>query len=152
MRADLICWDSSVLISWLEGDSAKPERIQSIRAVIRNVETGVCRLAFSTLIYVEVLESKLPDDAIEKFRRFMQNREQVEIIAVDIRVAERSQKIRNHTRITTPDAVHIATAIVSGAKFFHTFDEQLLKLSGKSEVDNLAITACHIPGTTASLL
>jgi len=50
-----------------------------------------------------------------------------------------------------PDAVHIATAIVSGAKIFHTFDEHLLKLNGKDEVEGLTITACDIPGTNMQL-
>ena len=68
------------------------------------------------------------------------------VIAVDIRVAEKAQAIRNRSsrNLKTPDAVHIATAILSGAKFFHTFDEGLLRLSGTDDVDGLAITACEI--------
>ena len=52
---------------------------------------------------------------------------------------------------SSPDAVHIATALVSEAKILHTFDDDLLKLSGKDEVDGLSITACLIPGENAQL-
>lgn len=152
MRKDLICWDSSVLISWIRGDES-PDRIQAVRAVVESVENGGYKLAVSTLLYVEVLESTMPGHAIEQFKKFMQNRQLVEIIAVDIRVAEKAQAIRNKSqkKIHVPDAIHIATAIVSRAKLFHTFDYGLLQLSGNDEVDGLIITPCDIPGTTLNL-
>ena len=152
MEASLICWDSSVLISWIRGDE-DPDKTQTIKSVVDKVERGIHKLAVSTLLYVEVLESGMPDGTIEKFQQFMQNREKIEIIAVDIRIAEKAQTIRNKSRktISVPDAVHVATAIVSGATSFHTFDKGLLQLSGKDEVEGLAITACHIPGTNYTM-
>lgn len=95
----------------------------------------------------------MPTGALEQFRKFMQNRQMVEIIAVDIRVAEKVQAIRNRSsrNLQTPDAVDIATAILSGAKLFHTFDDCLLRLNGNDEVDGLAITACEIPGMNLPL-
>lgn len=148
MKEDVICWDSSVLISWIRGD-ASAVRVQAMETVVGAVESGAYRLAVSTLLYAEVLESAMPVPAIGQFEKFMQNRAMVSIVAVDIRVARKAQMIRDTLRkkgesVTTPDAVHIATAIVSGAKFFHTFDDRLLRLNGKPEVDGLAITACDI--------
>ncbi len=130
MKNDLICWDSSVLIDHIKGDDK--DRIKNIQMVV---------------------ESAMPDGAIEKFRHFMQNREKIEIVAVDIRVAEKAQAIRNRSRksISTPDAIHAATAIVSRAKVFHAFDKSLLSLNGKDVVEGLAITACEISGMSASL-
>ena len=152
MKEDLICWDSSVLISWLRGDEDEV-RNRATRAVVQHIESGAFKLVVSTLLYVEVLESRMPAGAIEQFKKFMQNRQMIEIIAVDIRVAEKAQAIRNVScrNIKTPDAVHIATAILSGAKLFHTFDGRLLRLNGNDEVDGLTITACEIPGTNLSL-
>ena len=152
MRNELICWDSSVVISWIRGDES-PDRLQAIQAIVESVENGRYKLAVSALLYVEVLESTMPGHAIEQFKKFMQNRQMIEIIAVDIRVAEKAQSIRNKSqkKIYVPDAVHIATAIVSGAKVFHTFDDDLLQLSKKDEVEGLIITACDIPGTNLNL-
>ena len=152
MKDDLICWDSSVLISWLRGDE-DADRNRATRAVVQHVESGTSRLVVSTLLYVEVLESRMPAGAIEQFKKFMQNRRMIEIIAVDIRVAEKAQAIRNISsrNLKTPDAVHIATAILSGAKLFHTFDEGLLRLGGTDDVDGLSITACEIPGMNLPL-
>ena len=148
MKEDLIGWDSSVLISWIRGD-ASVVRVQAMKTVVEAVESGAYRLAVSALLYAEVLESTMPAPAIGQFEKFMQNRAMVSIVAVDIRVARKAQMIRDTLRkkgesVSTPDAVHIATAIVSGAQFFHTFDDRLLRLNGKSEVDDLAITACAI--------
>ncbi len=148
MKEDLICWDSSVLISWIR-DDASAVRVQAMKTVVEAVESEAYRLAVSALLYAEVLESTMPAPAIGQFEKFMQNRAMVSIVAVDIRVARKAQMIRDTLRkkdesVTTPDAVHIATAIVSEAKFFHTFDARLLRLNGKPEVEGLAITACAI--------
>ena len=153
---DLICWDTSVLIDWLQG-SGTQNRIRSIKSVIAEIEAKKYKLAVSTLVYVEVLECKMPEQAIKQFKEFMKNGNLVEVFAVDIRIAEKAQTIRNRTRnekkkmIKTPDAVHIATAIVSKAKQLHTFDDEILKLNGKSEVEELAITACDIPSANRFL-
>lgn len=152
MKEDLICWDSSVLISWLRGDE-DAVRNRATQAVVQHIKKRSFKLAVSTLLYVEVLESTMPAGAIEQFKKFMRNRQMIEIIAVDIRVAEKAQAIRNNSSrtLSTPDAVHMATAIVSGAKLFHTFDNGLLRFSGKDEVEGLTITACEIPGTNLVL-
>ena len=76
----------------------------------------------------------------------------MQVLNVDLSVARKAQKIRNDTGMKTPDAVHVATALVGGANLFHTFDKRLLSLDGRDEVEGLAITACEVPGTTLPLL
>ena len=148
---ELIYWDSVVLIDWLKGPKASSERIQPIRSVIDCVEQGTHKLVVSTVIYVEVLASRMSGDAIQKFQDFMKNRRNIEIIAVDIPIAKKAQEIRNNTHLKVPDAIHAATAIIIGARLLHTFDKDLLKLSGQSKIDNLVITECIIPGVTSSI-
>lgn len=158
MKKDLylICWDTSVLIDWLKG-IGNQNRIRSIKSVIAEIEAKKYKLAVSTLVYVEVLECRMPEQAIKQFKEFMKNGDLVEVFAVDIRIAEKAQAIRNRTRnekkkmIKTPDAVHIATAIVSKAKQLHTFDDGILKLNGKDEVEGLVITACDMQDANRSL-
>ncbi len=164
MKSELVCWDSSVLISWIKEEDLN--RMKVIESVVQNMEKGYCSLIVSTLIYTEVLASTMSDSAIGKFERFMQNKEKVGIIAVDTRVAKKAQEIRdrenklrdthdaiqrNRKIIETPDAIHVATAIVIGAKILHTFDKPLLSRHEKDEVEGLAITACHDPGATLPL-
>ena len=158
---DLICWDTSVLISWLkENETGKVMR--SIKFVRAEIEAKKYKLAVSTLVYVEVLECKMrmecetPEQAIKQFEEFMKNRNLVEVFAVDTRIAKRAQELRNRLNekgrnIKTPDAIHIATAIVSKAKQLHTFDDGILKLNGKDEVEGLVITACNMQGANQLL-
>ncbi|MCY3972785.1 MAG: PIN domain-containing protein [Candidatus Dadabacteria bacterium] len=143
----LICWDTSVLIDCIHGDKADPDRMQRINSVADYVEANSYRLVFSALVYAEMLEGKRTEGGIKQFKNFMKNRKKIEVINVDIRVAEKAGKIRSESErnIETPDAVHIATAIISGAQMFHTFDDGLLRLNGKEEVNGLSITACEIP-------
>ena len=74
---------------------------------------------------------------------------------VDLHVAQKAQKIRNlvpkSAKMSTPDAIHVATAIVSGATMLHTFDKGLLSLNGKDQVEGLTITACDVLGMKRSL-
>lgn len=148
MADDLICWDASALISLIKG---YPKRESVLKSVVGLVDGGKYKLVFSTLIYTEVLESSMPEGATNKFKEFMNNRGRFNLFAVDINIAKEAQEIRDKTRIKTPDAIHIATAIVSGSKLFHTFDEKLLQLNGKEEVKNISITPCTVPGTSSPL-
>lgn len=73
MTQNVICWDSSVLISLIRGDEDE-NRNRSIRFVIEQVEARSYKLVVSVLLYVEVLERTMLGHAIEQFNRFMQNR------------------------------------------------------------------------------
>ena len=56
--------------------------------------------------------------------------------SMDIRVASIAHDLRNHyvmsgvRTLKSPDAIHLATAILYRADEFHTFDDQLSSLSG----------------------
>lgn len=152
---DLICWDTPVLIDWLQENGTK-NRMRSIKSVMAEIKARKYKLAVSTLAYVEILECKMPEQAIKRFEDFMKNRNLVEVFAVDTRIAKRAQALRNRLNergrnIKTPDAIHIATAIVSKAKQLHTFDDGILKLNGKDEVEGLVITACDMQDANRSL-
>ena len=151
MKADIICWDSSVIISHIGGGKEQEsKRKQAIQSVVRLVELKKYKLVVSTILYPEVLATAMPVSAINLFENFMQKKEVIGTVAVNTKVARKAQEIRNSIKIKTPDAIHIATAIVSKAKCFHTFDDDLIKLSGLDEVESLGITRCVIYGTNAS--
>ena len=146
MKEEVICWDSSVMISWIGGDTHEinKERMPAIQATMRSLERGDYKLTVSAILYVEILEITMPPEAIEKFEQVMRRKEMIGTVAVNIPVAKKAQAIRNQTKLNTPDAIQVATAIISNAKYFHTFDKKLLKLNGKDEVEGLAITPCTI--------
>ncbi len=144
MKKEIICWDSSVLISHLGGDRGKnPESKGIISPVVSAIQNGSHKLLVSALLYTEILECKMPDRAIIKLDQFLQNKSRVTVMAVGIKVAKKARSIRDKMpSIRTPDAIHLATAIVGKANVFHTFDKGLLRLNGQSVVERLAITAC----------
>ena len=49
MKGDLICWDSSVLISWIRGDEGA-DRVQAMRAVVEG-PSRVKRMGWLFLLY-----------------------------------------------------------------------------------------------------
>ncbi|MDA8014942.1 MAG: PIN domain-containing protein [Gammaproteobacteria bacterium] len=150
MSKKLICWDSSVFIDWLrDEESTNPERLPLIQSVIEKAENGECQLLASALVLVEVLEKATPGGGMGKFENLLGSSRIVRAIPANVFVAQKARKIRNHfypdKKISVPDAVHIATAIVSKADVLHTSDDRLLSLNGAPEVDRLAITELIIP-------
>jgi predicted nucleic acid-binding protein len=57
-------------------------------------------------------------------------------VSMDTKIATLAHDLRNHyanaggNKLKTPDAIHLATAILFRADEFHTFDEALIALSG----------------------
>ena len=153
MKKENICWDTSVFLTHIRGEATEEQK-QEIQTVVTLVEQEQFQIIISTLLYVEVLESTMPKNAMNLFDALMKKRGMVRNVAVNLEIAKKAQEIRNRMpkKLKTADAIHIATAIVSEAIVFHTFDKQLLNLNGKDDVDNLKITPCHIPGITRSLL
>lgn len=142
-----ILWDTCVLISWIKGIPEDQEEIDAAENVLRHEEKKLCRLIFSTLIYPEVRKTSedMPPDTDEILGQFFRDIARRPVIAVDTTIARKAQEIRNKTKLETPDAVMVATAIVSGASALHTFDKEILQLSEKPEAQGIAITKCDLP-------
>lgn len=143
------------MIRYIGGDedASDSKSMQVAQSIAASIENGDHILAISTILYVEILESKMPKKAIERFEKFLLNKDIVKNVPVSINIAKKAQALRNRNQgLKTPDAIHIATAIFVEANVFHTFDKQLLKLDGKEEVKGLRITACEIPGESGRML
>lgn len=138
-----IYWDSNVFISLLDENS---DRISAIRFVIDEVESGKAIIIVSTLVRVEVLPNKRDPELGREFENLLKNREQVREVAIDRRVIEAAKQIRASGRnVTTPDAIHLATASVHGAPIFHTYDEHLLNLRDVPGITKLTICKPFLP-------
>ena len=151
MQKENICWDTSIFLTHILG-KATTEQDQAIKSVVRLLKYRDLKIIISTLLYVEILESTMPTKAMESFDALIKNREMFRNVAVNLEIAKKAQAIRNSMpSLKTPDAIHIATAIVGKAIVFHTFDKKLIKLSGQDEVEHLKITPCTLSETNYSL-
>jgi predicted nucleic acid-binding protein len=144
MPSKLFCWDSVTFISVLNGGVHRStDEISGLHEVIDMVERRQARIVTSEIILAEVLDNAPQLEAL--FRRpeyFMVSTGGPIMRKVrDLRSARRSLK--------TPDATYIATALAYKADELHTFDGQLLRLSGASEVEGLRI--CKPTGTQTTL-
>lgn len=100
--------------------------MEGVADVVRDVDNGEAVLMSSVMTRTEVLDCRLSEEARRLFDRALQ-RQHVQLIAQDIRVAQLSHEIRNYhqergAKLSSPDAIHLATAILYQADEFHTFD------------------------------
>lgn len=153
-----LCWDSCAFISLLTGERRTEAEMKGLYQIEHMVNEGRAIVFTSTVTIVEVLECDLTQEQIAKFKGLFANPD-VAFVSVDTRVAALAQEIRSYYKsvlpktLTTPDSIHLATAIHFEATAFQTFDgcsvrkhpDDLLRLAqpiaGKYE---MPIT---IPGT-----
>jgi predicted nucleic acid-binding protein len=129
----LYYWDTCLFIAWLKDEERKTGEMDGVRELIDRSRRREVKLMTSALTSVEVLSSKIPagfDTLFTALLKRISLDTKVSTIAHDIRdyYASRSAEFDNKT-LSTPDAIHLATAILYRADEFHTFD---CRGSGKS--------------------
>ncbi len=125
------CWNTDVFLAWLKGE---PDRVDKIDSVVREVERGEAVIFFSVITRTELFEGHLDALTREKLK-LLTGRPDVAEVNVDPAVADLARELREYCRgrkenLKTPDAQHLATAILHRADEFHTFDEKLLRYNG----------------------
>lgn len=117
--------DSNCFVYALEnGDSARGQ------FVFQHLFDGNRRVVASTLALSEFLVSPYRDGTTAEVARVRADFEALpglELYPVTPEIADHAARIRASTNILLPDAIHIATALVSGADAFLTNDRQLLR-------------------------
>ncbi len=114
-------WCSCAFILWLDGNG-DPQDVDGLEEVVREVEAGRADIFTSAFTKTEVLEGKMTDTQRTLFNKLFQRRN---VVPVDVttRVLDLSTKIRNwNPKISSSDAIHLATAIIYEADEFHTTD------------------------------
>lgn len=120
---DLVLVDSGPLI-YLSGPSGR--RRETVEAFFEAAKAGGLGLVASTLAWTEVLRGCLAPgdrDAAEAARRLLADSARIRLEPLDVAVAEEAATLLAVCRIELADAVHVATAIVSGARALLTNDE-----------------------------
>ncbi|MDQ2731803.1 MAG: PIN domain-containing protein [Armatimonadota bacterium] len=128
---ELTYWDTGIFLAWFLNEQRQPGEMDGIRYQASLVEQKKVRIITSTITIVEVLESKLPVPAREQWLNFTRRPDCI-LFAVTQTIARMAQEIRNYyslktdgyPTVTTPDAIHLATAIHAKCNVFYTLDAQ----------------------------
>lgn len=136
-RRPNIYLDSMVYIHWLSGHD-EPEIVSGIDGLVTACDEGNITIVASTIVQIEVLEFFLDEKDKEQFRGFL-NRDNVGVVSVDRGIAEMAHEIRSYyaatsgPTVSTPDAIHLATAIAYNCEHFYTLDGTGKKKSGRKQ-------------------
>jgi len=129
----IIYADACIFIAWLQNEKRKLGEMEGVSGLVKAVDSNELVLVTSTLIHTEIIS--LNDDQKELFQRFLKRRN-VQVKDATDRIMALSGGIREYYRelkesgksnlptLTTPDAIHLATAIHWGCEKFFTFDEK----------------------------
>ncbi|MFQ5664390.1 MAG: type II toxin-antitoxin system VapC family toxin [Terriglobia bacterium] len=127
-------WNTDVFLAWLKGEQG---RVELVEGIVSEVNKGVAVIVTSVITRTEVFEGNLDNKMRKNFRLLMGRRDVTEV-NVDPAVADLARELREHCKargesLKTPDAQHLATAILHKVDEFHTFDDKLLRYN-----DNIA--------------
>jgi predicted nucleic acid-binding protein len=138
--------------------------MEGVLDCVQAFEAGTAHLVTSALVFAEVSGARVSPEMLDRFERLLRRRNST-VIDVDRRVAQLAGSLRDYysakaptpTRskrkpatkpktLSTPDALHLATALIYDVTEFHTFDGKnkrktlgLLPLDGDVAGRKLAI-------------
>lgn len=127
----LYYWDTCLFLAWLKDEERKSGEMDGVREVIDRAKRREVRIMTSVLTSVEVLSAKIPVGLDTLFHGLLKR---INKQGMDSKVASLAHDLRNYyasrpteyggKTFSTPDAIHLATAILYRADEFHTFDEE----------------------------
>ena len=150
----LYYWDTCLFLAWIKDEERPSGEMEGVREFIARQKRREVKLVTSVITSVEVLSSKLPAGVRELFLGLMKR---INKVGVDSKVASMAHDLRDYYQsrtteyggktLSTPDAIHLSTAILYRAEEFHTFDHRgsskylgLIPLSGNVGGHKLTIT------------
>ncbi|HZT41634.1 MAG TPA: PIN domain-containing protein [Chthonomonadaceae bacterium] len=124
-----VYWDACLFLAWFQNEPRAKEEMDELARQQNFFDAGRLHLCTSTITIVEVLEGTLPTTAVDDWHKVMQ-RDNFHLEQVTRRVCTKAHEIRDYYRgcgdgygtFTTPDAIHLATAIVAGCDYLLSFD------------------------------
>lgn len=161
-----VYWDSCAWIALIQKEKIQEsngsgkvieDRFSLCMSVIKEAEARKIEIATSAFTLAEVCRSaELKAQTEDTIVAYFEN-DYLLLVNVDSVVGERARGLMMSgiPGLKPPDAVHLATALVSSADAMHTFDDKLLKLDGTIDTpDGKKLTICKpdIAKTPAPLL
>ncbi len=120
--------DTSFWIYFLEEN---PKYLHKIRPFVDAIEAGRIEAVFSSIGLIEVLTGPKRAGNFElagQYRELLARFPHLTIGGMNESIVEIASNLRAAYGISTPDAIHIATAINAGAKKFITNDKGLKRI------------------------
>jgi hypothetical protein len=128
MKADkeIIYWDACIFLIWLKDEPCESGLMEGIEDTVKRVNDNEVVLITSIMTQTEVLESKMSKDAQTTFENIFKRRN-VLWINHDTRIGKLSHDIRDFydqrgTKLSSPDCIHLASAILYEADVLYTLD------------------------------
>lgn len=118
----MIYLDTNVIIRFVEGDPASRDMIRSRLANESDICTSQLSRLESRCVPIRDKDSTL----LSLYDAFFAARE-LRILGIETPVIDEATSIRAAYNLTSPDAIHLATAILAGANSFLTGDKKLAR-------------------------
>jgi predicted nucleic acid-binding protein len=158
-KPTIIYWDACVYLAWLkaEEEAHGKESIDALRETAQDNYEKKTVIVTSTITFIEVLSAKLDADQERRFRACFRSQDHISR-DLDPPIAMRARDFRQRLLqeeagkgLSTPDAIHLATASIYETSEFWTFDDGkkgrknlgLLVLNGDERVGGLKICKPH---------
>jgi predicted nucleic acid-binding protein len=143
LRGKLIAVDTSPFIYFIE---QYPGYVERVRPFFRAVDNGEISVNTSSITLTEVLVVPLRKDDVSMFEQYTQillRSRNISTVEVSNEIAAEAARIRSRYKFKTPDALHLATAVVGGADAFLTNDARISRVAPLEIlfVDDLAADA-----------
>ena len=127
----LIYFDSCIWIGMIKGEQRKdPTETAALAGLPYILDKKEIIVVSSTLIKVEVLEADLTEQQANIFKQVLKRKSVVQIVDATSPIMDKASEIRNYYKTirnsdssaarqpSTPDAIHLATAIHSTVMLF----------------------------------
>ncbi len=131
-------WDTCVFLAWIKREEKEPNEMAGLREIAAKINNHEALLITSSIIDSEILQCTLDSTAQNMLNQIFKRRNfrkinttnRVWTLAGEIRdYYQKRKEIDNLPTVTTPDSVHLATAILYEADEMHTYDQN--NLTGK---------------------
>lgn len=159
-------WDTCCFIAWLKNEKGHPPgTLDALDEQARLCDRGEFVIVTSAITITEVLKGVIGIKESDQFHKATRRRH-LQVVACDQRIAGLASEIRNDihatskpgtlVKCTTPDAIHLATAVKLAVDRMHTMDGVngggLLRWNGHPAVHGLRIAVPfvdqpHLPDT-----
>jgi len=125
-----VALDSSIFIYFIERN---PQYISLVRPIFQAMDEGRLEIVTSSLTLLETLVVPLRAGnsiVARAYERFLTRGRRLRLVPLDLNLLRGAAHVRAVTRLKTPDALQVASALSAGCPIFLTNDGRIPSMSG----------------------